>query len=150
MNTGKEYFGHCNFDHGSKGMIAVPAQGSLLTVEESCVWRGEATPSQAPRLCLMICSLWAWERVSLVMPLTRSLFYWGNRKNNFGKAPVIQHWEWCFYPKQTLSNKLSLWTFRGNILEICSAPDWWDALCPLFSLQNVLKNERKEGHNTNS
>lgn len=144
MKVWKEYFGHCNFDHGSKGMITVPAQGSLLTVSVQH-W-------VVAELCM--------EKWSNTTTRLRACVWWFVQSEHKSQFPQWCHWPEAFFiggkGKRILgkflgcnsgasipSNRLSLWTVRENILQTCSAPDWWDALCPLSLLQNVLQKWKK-------
>lgn len=145
MNTWQEYFGHCNSDHGSKAGIAAPAQGSLL-----------------PGCAALTCSRAGYGEVKQSTTRLHACVWWFVHSERERQFPQWWHWPQTFLTGKTgkiilgkllgcnsesgasiPSNKLSLWTFRENILKTCSAPDQWDAPCSLFSLQNVLQKLKK-------
>lgn len=157
MNTWKESFGHCNFDHGSKGMIAVAAQGSLLTV---CVqhWLGAEL---------------GMERWSNSTTRLHASVWWFVHPELERQFPYWCHWPEAFFIGATAKRILGkfLWCNRESDASIPSKP--WATNCPSEHSGKIFrrpvqhqidgmpyapsshskmyfKNKRKEGHNTSS
>lgn len=93
MSIWKEFFRHCNFDRGSKGIITAPTKASWFPVSmqhwavaEVCTKEMKQRYHEAPCPHPVTCLLWALEPVSPVMLVTRSPFYWrSRRKRSLGK-----------------------------------------------------------------
>lgn len=145
MNISKECFRHYNSDCGSKGIIIGPTKVSLFTVcvqhwavTEVCRKEMKQRYHKAPCLAWWLVHSEHWSCFPQWCSSPETDFYWGNRRKR-----ILGKFLWCDSGVCVPSNKLSLCTFRENILKTCSAPDSWDALCSLSSLQITLQQWKK-------